>query len=81
NDVPNIYFRLPEEIKSCVTWLDTTSLPNTYHEQGKSGSLSNRAEADVIIRILQDLANDETFMNSEPVQKCLEKNEKAIGVI
>ena len=81
NDVPNIYFRLPEEIKSCVTWLDTTSLPNTYHEQGKSGSLSNRAEADVIIRILQDLANDETFMNSEPVKKCLEKNEQAIGVI
>ena len=81
NDVPNIYFRLPEEIKSCVTWLDTTSLPNTYHEQGKSGSLSNRAEADVIIGILQDLANDETFMNSESVQKCLEKNEKAIGVI
>ena len=81
NDVPNIYFRLPEKIKSCVTWLDTTSLPNAYHEQGKNGSLSNRAEADVIIGILQDLANDETFMNSEPVQKCLEKNEQAIGVI
>ena len=81
NDVPNIYFRLPEKIKSCVTWLDTTSLPNAYHEQGKSGSLSNRAEADVIIGILQDLANDETFMNSELVKKCLEKNEQAIGVI
>lgn len=81
NDVPNIYSKLPEKIKSCVTWLDTTSLPNAYHEQGKSGSLSNRAEADVIIGILQDLANDETFMNSEPVQKCLEKNEQAIGVI
>lgn len=81
NDVPNIYFRLPEKIKSCVTWLDTTSLPNAYHEQGKSGSLSNRAEADVIIGILQDLANDETFMNSESVKKCLEKNEQAIGVI
>ena len=81
NDVPNIYFRLPEKIKSRVTWLDTTSLPNAYHEQGTSGSLSNRAEADVIIGILQDLANDETFMNSEPVQKCLEKNEQAIGVI
>ena len=81
NDVPNIYFRLPEKIKSCVTWLDTTSLPNAYHEQGKNGSLSNRAEADVIIGILQDLANDETFMNSEPVKKCLEKNEQAIGVI
>ena len=81
NDVPNIYFRLPEKIKSCVTWLDTTSLTNAYHEPAKNGSLSNRAEADVIIGILQDLANDETFMNSEPVQKCLEKNEKAIGVI
>ena len=81
NDVPNIYFRLPKKIKSCVTWLDTTSLPSAYHEPAKNGSLSNRAEADVIIGILQDLANDETFMNSEPVQKCLEKNEKAIGVI
>lgn len=81
NDVPNIYFRLPEKIKSCVTWLDTTSLTNAYHEPAKNGSLSNRAEADVIIGILQDLANDETFMNSEPVKKCLEKNEQAIGVI
>lgn len=81
NDVPNIYFRLPEKIKSCVTWLDTTSLPKAYHEQAKNGSSSNRVEADVIIGILQDLANDETFMNSEPVQNCLEKNEQAIGVI
>ncbi|MGP1571159.1 MAG: AAA domain-containing protein [Moraxella sp.] len=81
NDVPNIYFRLPEKIKSCVTWLDTTSLPNAYHEQGKNGSLSNRAEADTIIDLLQDLANDETFINSEVVQKCLAKNEEAVGVI
>lgn len=81
DNFPNIYFRLPEKLKSRVTWLDTTSLPNAYHEQGKSGSLSNRAEADVIIGILQDLANDETFMNSEAVQECLEKNEQAIGVI
>ena len=69
NDVPNIYFRLPEKIKSCVTWLDTTSLPKPYHEQGKSGSLSNRAEADVIIGTLQDLANDENVYDSEPVKK------------
>ncbi len=81
NDVPNIYFRLPEKIKSCVTWLDTTSLPNAYHEPEKNGSLFNRAEADTIIDLLQDLANDETFINSEVVQKCLEKNEQAVGVI
>lgn len=81
DDVPNIYFRLPEKLQSCVTWLDTASLPNAYHEQGKSGSLSNRAEADVIIGVLQDLAEDETFMNSETVQKCLQTNTQAIGVI
>lgn len=81
NDVPNIYFRLPEKIKSCVTWLDTTSLPNAYHEPAKNGSLFNRAEADTIIDLLQNLANDETFINSEVVQKCLEKNEQAVGVI
>lgn len=81
SDVPNIYSSLPEKLKACVTWLDTASLPNSYHEQGKSGSLSNRAEADVIIGLLQDLENDETFMNSDIVQKCLDKNEQAIGVI
>ncbi len=81
NDVPNIYSRLPEKLKSCVTWLDTTSLPNAYHEPAKNGSLFNRVEADTIIDLLQDLANDETFINSEVVQKCLEKNEQAVGVI
>lgn len=80
-DVPDIYGKLPEKLKSCVTWLDTTSLPNAYHEQGKNASLSNRAEADVIINLLQDLANDETFLGSEIVQQCLDKNEQAIGVI
>lgn len=81
DDVPDIYFRLPEKLQSCVTWLDTASLQNAYHEQGKSGSLSNRAEADVIIGVLQDLAGDETFMKSETVQKCLQTNTQAIGVI
>ncbi|OSI09487.1 helicase [Neisseria zoodegmatis] len=81
NDVPNIYAKLPEKLKAGVTWLDTTSLPNSYHEQGKSGSLSNRAEAKEIINLLQSFQNDETFMNSDVVQHCLDKNEQAIGVI
>ncbi|QMT36798.1 AAA family ATPase [Neisseria wadsworthii] len=81
NDVPNIYAKLPEKLKAGVTWLDTTSLPNSYHEQGKSGSLSNRAEAKEIIDLLQSFQNDETFMNSDVVQHCLDKNEQAIGVI
>ncbi|MFC1218231.1 AAA domain-containing protein [Pasteurella multocida] len=81
DDVPNIYSNLPEKIKATVTWLDTISLANAYHEQSEHGSLFNRAEADLIIDLLQNLANDEIFMTSETVQKCLEKNEQAIGVI
>lgn len=82
SDVPNIYFKLPKCFQSSVTWLDTTYLPNSYHENPKdSNSSFNRAEADVIISLLQDLANNETFMNSEIVQKYLDTNTQAIGVI
>lgn len=81
DDVPNIYFELPEKLKASVTWLDISYLPNAYHEQAKNGSLSNRAEADEIIKVLESFANDDTFMNSEAVQTCLNKNEQAIGVI
>lgn len=81
DNVPDIYFNVPEKIKSYVTWLDTSSLPNTHHESAKSGSLSNRAEADVIISLLQDLANDEVFMDSDIVQKSLDSNTQTIGVI
>lgn len=81
DDVPNIYFKLPEKLKASVTWLDISHLPNAYHKLAKNGSLSNRAEADEIIKVLESFANDEIFMNSEIIQKCLEKNEQAIGVI
>lgn len=81
NDVPNIYHSLPEKLKANVTWLDTASLPNAYHEQSQNGSLSNRAEADTVIGLLQDLANDKTFMDSDIVQKCLDSNTQAVGVI
>ena len=81
NDVPNIYSKLPEKLKSCVMWLDTTSLPNAYHEEEKKGSLSNRAEAKEIISLLQSFQNDKTFINSEIIRNCLARNEQAIGVI
>ena len=81
NDVPNIYSKLPEKLKSCVTWLDTTSLPNAYHKEEKKGSLFNRAEAKEIISLLQSFQNDKTFINSEIIRNCLARNEQAIGVI
>ena len=81
NDVPNIYSKLPEKLKSCVMWLDTTSLPNAYHKEEKKGSLFNRAEAKEIISLLQSFQNDKTFINSEIIRNCLARNEQAIGVI
>lgn len=80
-DVPNIYHSLPENLKASVTWLDTALLPNAYHTKSKNGSLSNQAEANTVIDLLQDLANDNTFMNSDIVQKCLDSHIQAIGVI
>ena len=81
DDVPYIYSELPEKLMSCVTWLDTASLPNAYHEQGKNGSLYNRAEAKEIISLLQSFQDDENFINSEIIRNCLAKNEQAIGII
>lgn len=80
-DVPPIYDTLPRYFDHTVTWLDTASLPNAYHEQAKSGSLSNRAEADVIISLLEDLEQDELFMQSDVIKKCLKDGSQAIGVI
>lgn len=81
-DIPDIYYNLPQSFQCSVTWLDTTRLPNSYHKNPNNSSSSiNRAEADVVIQLLQDLANDETFMDSEIIQKCLDTNTKAIGVI
>ena len=58
DDVPDIYSKLPEKIKSSVTWLDTSFIPNAYHEQAKNGSLSNRAEADEIISLLDSFCQE-----------------------
>lgn len=80
-DIPLIYHTLPKNFQASVAWLDTSKLSNSYHEQAKNGSLTNRAEADVIIALLQDLSKDSTFIDSEIVQKCLQTNTQVIGVI
>lgn len=80
NDVPNIYNELPKIWKNSVMWLDTTKLPNSYDEKQKNSFL-NRAEAHTIIKLLKDLAMNDSFMQSDVVKKCLEKKEEAIGII
>ena len=80
-DIPNIYNSVPQEIEACVNWLDTSSMPNPHHESEPNGSSFNRVEISVIIKLLQDLQNDEELLSSKTATKCLKEGDHLIGVI
>lgn len=80
-DIPDIYNSVPKEIESCVSWLDTSSMPNAYHTGASNGSSSNRVEVDIIIKLLQDIQNNDELLNSETAKKCLKEGDHLIGVI
>lgn len=80
-DIPDIYNSVPKELKACVSWLDTSSLPNAYHTGASNGSSSNRVEIDIIIKLLQELQNDDELLNSDTATKCLKEGDHLIGVI
>lgn len=80
-DIPDIYNSVPKEIQSCVSWLDTSSMPNAYHTGASNGSSSNRVEVDVIIKLLQDIQNNDELLSSETAKKCLKEGDHLIGVI
>lgn len=80
-DIPDIYNSVPKEIQSCVSWLDTSSMPKAYHTGASNGSSSNRVEVDVIIKLLQDIQNNDELLSSETAKKCLKEGDHLIGVI
>lgn len=80
-DVPAIYTTFPKNMNATVAWVDTSSLANSYHEQARNGSLSNRAEVDTVISLLENLQNNDLFMQSEVVRNCINDGSQAIGVI
>ena len=80
SDVPAIYTSLPQKIQSCVTWLDTAKLPNALHSE-KETSLTNEAEAKLVIELLKKLSENEELLSSNITQRCLEENEALIGII
>ena len=80
-DIPDIYNSVPKEIQSCVSWLDTSSLPNAYHTGASNGSSSNRVEIDIIIKLLQEIQNDDELLSSDTTTKCLKEGDHLIGVI
>ncbi|PIT47024.1 AAA domain-containing protein [Snodgrassella alvi] len=81
-EIPDVYTSVHQHFSSCVTWLDTSNLPNSYHqEKDEHGSLINETEADLIIQHLQYLAKNDDFIQSNIIQDCLEKQEAVIGII
>lgn len=78
--IPNIYGRMPDALKSPVTWLDTSSLGHRAHHQDDKGvSIYNRCEADLIIGLLKQVANDMEFIYE--LKESVKEDEPAIGVI
>ncbi|MCS6205672.1 AAA domain-containing protein [Shewanella baltica] len=78
--IPDIYQDVPKALQSVVTWIDTSLLGKaSYHAKCKGESLSNIAEADEIIALLREIADNEKFITS--VSKTVKESEPAIGVI
>jgi hypothetical protein len=76
---PHDWFGLmPPQLKSVVTWVDTsTGGPKAYDHRLKNFSFINQFEAEVILRLLQELKGAEDF-----IQRLLEDSkdeEKPIG--
>lgn len=78
--IPGIYDNVPEALQSPVTWLDTSSLGSHAHHQGDRGvSIYNRCEADLIIKLLKQIASDFNFLIE--LKASVKNDEPAIGVI
>lgn len=78
--IPDIYGRLPDVLRSPVTWLDTSSLGNrANHQEDKGVSIYNRCEADLIINLLKQVAKDKDFIYE--LKASVKEEDPAIGVI
>ena len=79
-NIPDIYIDVPKALHSTVTWLDTSKLGKASHHRSNKGySLYNPAEADEIIHLLNDIADNDNFIRSLTQQ--VKEGEPAIGVI
>lgn len=78
--IPNIYENAPEALQNYVTWLDTSSLGGrSYHLESKGSSIYNRVEADQILLVLKQIAENTEFVTG--LSAVTKKDEAAIGII
>ncbi len=78
--IPNIYSSVPEMLQSVVSWVDTSHLGDkAFHSDNRGVSIYNRTEADIIINLLKDIAENTAFVNE--LKSVVKKGEAAVGVI
>jgi serine/threonine protein kinase len=78
--IPDIYQSAPNEVRTSVTWLDTSnSGKGANHDSDKGVSIYNRTEADAIIKLLSEIAKNIEFVSNLSEQ--VKDGEAAIGVI
>lgn len=78
---PDDWFQLvPSNLKSIVTWVDTSSGgQKAYDHRLKNFSYNNRFEADVILQLLHELSSAEEFIRH--LSDASKEDEKPIGII
>jgi serine/threonine protein kinase len=78
--IPDIYQDAPNQLRSPVTWLDTSSLGERANHQNDRGvSIYNRCEADQVIELLMQISVSGKFLTD--LDKVKDKDEALIGVI
>lgn len=78
--IPDIYADVPPQLDAATTWLDTSSLgKKAHHQKGSGTSIFNDAEAQAIVDLLQQVDENQEFVNN--LSKQVKEGEAAIGVI
>ena len=78
--IPDIYADVPPPLDAATTWLDTSSLgKKAHHQKGSGTSIFNDAEAQAIVDLLQQVDENQEFVNN--LSKQVKEGEAAIGVI
>ncbi len=78
--IPDIYQEAPNQLRSTVTWLDTSSLgKHANHQSDRGVSIYNRCEADQVIDLLKQISESGKFLTD--LSNLKDKDDALIGVI
>lgn len=79
--IPDVYEDAPNQLRSAVTWLDTSSLgEHANHQKSDRGaSIYNRCEAEQVIDLLKQISESGQFLSD--LSNLKDKDDALIGVI